>query len=211
MTKSDQELIADYQHGDSKALEMLFDRYKKPVLNYALRVTGNRADAEDVTSDVMMTIIEKKPTVDHLKVVLVGDLQHSRVANSWQLLASLMGVGELVLVAPDIWQPRPLHFGRLTHSLEEGLANADVVIVLRVQQERLLDKEQFDLATYRKQYALTSRTLSYAKPDAIVMHPGPMNRGVEIDSDVADGKQSVILQQVQNGVFMRMAILDAVQ
>ena len=133
----------------------------------------------------------------------------TRTRVSFELLCALMGVGELVLVAPPIWQPEQVHCGRLTASLEEGLANADVVMCLRVQHERLQQTEQFDLTAYRHQYALTPTSLAYAKKDAMVMRPGPMNRGVEIDSVVADGPQSSILQQVQNGVMVRMAILES--
>lgn len=157
----------------------------------------------------LMTIMEKKPDLSQLKVAIVGNIRHSRVANSLQCLFSIMGLGELVLVAPQMWQPEKIHYGRLTTSLEDGLADADVIICLRVQQERLLEHEQLDLSLYRHNYALTSQTLKYAKADAMVMHPGPMNRGLEIDSEVADGPQSFILQQVSNGVFMRMAILEA--
>ena len=113
------------------------------------------------------------------------------------------------MVAPKLWQPTSVHFGRVTASLRDGLVDADVIICLRVQRERLLVGEQLDLASYRRDYALTEDSLAYAKPDAMVMHPGPINRGVEIDSDVADGPQSFILEQVRNGVFMRMAILES--
>lgn len=157
----------------------------------------------------LMTIIEQKPNLSQLKIAIVGDLRHSRVANSFQSICALMGVGDLALVAPDIWQPRVVHYGKVTASLSEGLEHADVVICLRVQHERLSVDEQLDLSTYRRDYALTLDSLAYAKPDVMVMHPGPINRGIEIDSDVADGPQSFILRQVQNGVFMRMAILEA--
>lgn len=157
----------------------------------------------------LMTIIEQKPNLSQLKIAIVGNLRHSRVANSFQSICALMGVGELALVAPDIWQPHVVHYGKATASLKEGLENADVVICLRVQRERLSVDEQLDLSTYRRDYALTHDSLAYARPDAMVMHPGPINRGIEIDSDVADGPQSFILRQVQNGVFMRMAILEA--
>lgn len=157
----------------------------------------------------MMTILEQKPNLSQLKIAMVGDLRHSRVAASLQWLCALLGVGELALVAPTVWQPSVLHYGHVTTSLKEGLANADVVIGLRVQQERLLASEQMDLALYRREYALTREHLAFAKKEAMVMHPGPINRGIEIDSDVADGPQSFILEQVKNGVFMRMAILDA--
>lgn len=157
----------------------------------------------------LMTIAEQKPQLKQLKIAIVGNIRHSRVANSLQCLCSILELGELTLVAPPIWQPEKVHFGRVTESLEEGLTEADVVICLRVQNERLLENEHMDLATYRREFALTEETLRYAKPDAMVMHPGPINRGVEIDTAVADGPQSFILQQVANGVFMRMAILES--
>jgi len=157
----------------------------------------------------LMTILESKPSLSQLKIAIVGNIRHSRVANSLQCLFSIMGVGELTLVAPAIWFPEVVHFGRVTSSLRDGISDADVIICLRVQHERLLDDEQVDRRVYRKDYALTSSTLGYAKPDAIVMHPGPVNRGMEIDCDVADGPQSCILRQVANGVFMRMAIIES--
>lgn len=157
----------------------------------------------------LMTIMENKPDLSQLKVAIIGNLRHSRVANSLQCLFSKVGVQELSLIAPQIWQPHTVHFGHTTTLLRDGLMDADVVICLRVQHERLLESEQLDLASYRRDYALTATTLAYAKPDAIVMHPGPVNRGIEMDNDIVDGKQSVILRQVNNGVFMRMAIIDA--
>ena len=156
----------------------------------------------------LMTIVENKPHLEGLKIAIVGDVRHSRVANSLQWISAKLKIGELTLVAPKIWQPTAVHYGRVTTSLKEGLHGADVVICLRVQRERLSASETLDLASYRRDYALTSETLAYAKVDAMVMHPGPVNRGVEIDSEVADGPQSYILQQVSNGVFMRMAILE---
>ncbi|KTD18346.1 aspartate carbamoyltransferase catalytic subunit [Legionella jordanis] len=157
----------------------------------------------------LMTIYEQKPNLAELKVAIVGNLRHSRVANSLQCLCSVLGINDVRLIAPDIWQPLTVHHGRVSNSLEEGLNDADVVIGLRVQKERLQQNEEINLETYRKLYALTQDSLKYAKPNAMIMHPGPLNRGVEIDSDVADGSQSFILQQVSNGVFMRMAIIES--
>lgn len=157
----------------------------------------------------LLTITVHKPNLSQLKIVIVGDLLHSRVANTLQSLCALMNVGELVLVAPEIWHPRALVYGRLTTSLPEAIEDADVVITLRIQQERLATQEGLDLKQYHQAYAITKARLAYAKPDVMVMHPGPINRGVEIDSDVADGPRSFILEQVQNGVFMRMAILES--
>lgn len=156
----------------------------------------------------LMTIVERHSDLSKLKIAIVGDIRHSRVANSLQCIFATMGIGELTLVAPEVWKPASVHFGRVTASLQDGIVDADVVICLRVQRERLLDSEHLDLPSYRRDYALTRATLLHAKTGAMVMHPGPLNRGVEIDSDVADGLQSFILQQVRNGVFMRMAILE---
>lgn len=156
----------------------------------------------------MMTIIEQKPALDKLKIAVLGNIKHSRVANSFQCICSKLGVGELVLISPDIWKPEQIHYGRVTNNLREGLSDADVVICLRVQRERLVESEHLDLESYRDDFALTKKSLGYARPDAMVMHPGPMNRGIEIDSDVADGSQSFILQQVSNGIYSRMAIFE---
>lgn len=156
-----------------------------------------------------MTIIEQKPDLSQLKIAIVGNIRHSRVANSLQCLCAILGVGELTLIAPALWKPLVVHYGSVTHSLREGIADADVVICLRVQQERLTNDEHLDLTLYHRDYALTKNSLKYAKSDAMVMHPGPINRGIEIDSEVADGPQSFILQQVMNGVYMRMAILES--
>lgn len=157
----------------------------------------------------LMTILETRPSLSDLKIAIVGNISHSRVANSLIHLFSVMGVGELTLIAPDIWLPEAVHFGRVTNSLQDGIEDADVVICLRVQRERLSDNEHIDLQTYRRDYALTASTLRYAKPDAMIMHPGPVNRGVEIDDEVSDGAQSCILRQVTNGVYMRMAIIES--
>lgn len=157
----------------------------------------------------LMTIMEHKPNLARVKIAIVGDLLHSRVANSLQNICALMGVGELVLVAPEIWHPRVVQYGRVTTSLRDGLTNADVVIGLRVQRERLSKGVHMDMRRYHRNYGITQESLADAKDDVMIMHPGPMNRGVEIDSDVADGPRSFVLKQVQNGVFMRMAILEA--
>ena len=157
----------------------------------------------------LLTIKEKKPQFNELKIAIIGNIRHSRVANSLRRLFAEIQVKDLMLIAPEIWQPEELFFGRKTNSLREGLAEADVVICLRVQHERLMENEQFDLTLFRNNYALTKETIRFAKHDALIMHPGPINRGVEIDSEVADGPQSCILQQVNNGVYMRMAILES--
>lgn len=169
---------------------------------------GTHAHPSQALLDIM-TILEQKPKLEQLKIAILGNIRHSRVANSFQCMSKVLGVGELVLIAPELWQPQTLHYGSVTTNIREGLADADVVMCLRVQRERLLADDQMDLEQYRHDFALTEKSLALAKPDVMVMHPGPMNRGIEIDSTVADGAHSFILQQVQNGVFARMAVFDA--
>lgn len=197
-------VIRHSEEGLPKRIAEQFDR-KIHVINAG---DGKHEHPTQAMLD-MMTIMEQKPYVDQIKIAIVGDLRHSRVANSMQNLCKLLQVKELVLVAPSIWLPEKIHHGRTTTSLQEGIADADVVICLRVQKERLKTGEELDFARYHRDYAITANTVKYAKADAMVMHPGPINRGVELDSEVADGPQAFILKQVQNGVFMRMAILEA--
>jgi aspartate carbamoyltransferase catalytic subunit len=189
------------------------------ILQALIRSLGHQAqfiNAGDGTNEHpsqalldLMTILQYKPDLSGLKISIIGNLRHSRVANSMQKICAAMGIEQLTLVAPECWRPSTLHHGQFTTSLQEGLQDADVVMTLRIQQERLQPEEQFDIAQYRQLYALTAEKLKIAKKDAIIMHPGPINRGVEIDNDVADSPDSVILQQVRNGVAMRMAILEA--
>lgn len=155
----------------------------------------------------MMTILEKKSDVKKLKIVIVGDIKHSRVANSLQSICSIMQVGELCLVTPEQWIPQAISFGNITTSLKQGIKNADVVIALRIQKERFLPEESLNIDSYCQNYRITNEIMQYAKSDAIIMHPGPVNRGIEIDSKVVDSDRSLILEQVKNGVFIRMAVL----
>ena len=156
-----------------------------------------------------MTIREQHQDLEKLKIAIVGDISHSRVANSLQNLCALFAVKDLVMIAPEIWQPKSVLYGRVTTCLKQGLQDADVIISLRVQRERLEANSVIALDDFHNNYALTKQSIKYAKPKVMIMHPGPINRGVEIDSDIADGENSFILQQVTNGVFMRMAIIEA--
>lgn len=155
-----------------------------------------------------MTILEQKGAYHDLRIAIVGNLKHSRVANSFRAMCQLLGVRNLKLIAPSPWLPVDSGYGEPTTSLKEGLEGADVIVALRIQRERLLSDDMLDVTDYQRDYRITEASLAFAKPDAIVMHPGPINRGVEIDSDVADGSQSCIWQQVQNGVWIRMAIIE---
>ncbi len=145
-----------------------------------------------------------------LKVAIIGDILHSRVARSLIEGLSIMGTTAIRLVAPEALVPDDVDHVDVAvfHTLEEGLQDVDVVVALRIQKERMQEAAIPDPDKFFQEYGLTPATLAYAKQDAIVMHPGPINRGVEIDSSVADGPQSVILEQVRNGVAMRMAIMD---
>ncbi len=142
----------------------------------------------------------------------MGDIRHSRVAHSAYEVFSALGLRELRLVGPAGLMPEGDEFpgAKRYHSPEEGLRGADVVMMLRIQRERMAQADIPDGEEYFARYGLTAPRLRLARPDAIVMHPQPMNRGVEIDSEVADGPQSVIRDQVRNGVAVRMAVLEAV-
>ncbi len=147
-----------------------------------------------------------------LKVLIAGDLAHSRVARSaWHALRGL-GVGELRLAAPEDLMPKPDEFaGAVRYTdLDAAIEGVDVVMALRIQRERMTNARIPDEPTYHRTFGVTAARLQRAKPSAIVMHPGPMNRNVEIASDVADGPQSVIQQQVTNGVAVRMAVLATI-
>jgi len=159
-----------------------------------------------------LTILQAKQKFDGLKVAIVGDVKHSRVARSaWHVLTTL-GVGEIRIVAPRALMPEAGEFmgcERFT-SIDGGITGVDVIMMLRIQKERMATAQIPDADRYFAKYGLSAERLSRARPDAIVMHPQPMNRGIEIASDVADGPQSVIRDQVRNGVAVRMAVLEAV-
>lgn len=155
-----------------------------------------------------LTIKERKGDFARLRVAIIGDIAHSRVARSNVLLLKRMGAQVVVCGPPTLI---PVDFHRLgaevTYKVEQALEGADVVMMLRLQQERQQEAFFPSPREYFELYGLTAERLKRAKPDVIVMHPGPMNRGVEIASEVADGPYSVILEQVANGVAVRMAAL----
>ena len=156
----------------------------------------------------MFTIREKKGRIEGLKVAIVGDILHSRVARSniWGLLrlgAEVTVAGPATLVPPEF-----ARLGvRVCHDLREAIEGADVVNMLRIQHERLNAAFFPSTGEYSRFFGLNNDTIRYLKPDALVMHPGPINRDVELASSVADGDKSVILEQVTNGLAVRMAVL----
>ncbi len=154
------------------------------------------------------TIRERKGRIAGLKVAIVGDLLHSRVLRSNVHLLTKLGAEVWCCGAPTLLPPGLARLGvRVTTSLDEALRDADVVMMLRIQMERMQGFYFPSLREYFTEYGLTPARVALARPDVIVMHPGPMNRGVEIDSEVADAPYSVILDQVSNGVAVRMAVL----
>ena len=158
------------------------------------------------------TILDNRPSLEGLRVAIIGDIAHSRVARSNVHLLSKFGANvvlcgpapllppQLASLAPHVW---------LTYDIREAIAGADVIMMLRVQLERQ-HETPFPPGDYFKFYGLRPDHLQLAKPDVIVMHPGPINRGREISSEVADSKRSVILNQVENGIAVRMAVLERV-
>jgi aspartate carbamoyltransferase catalytic subunit len=160
----------------------------------------------------VLTMRRHKGDFDSLVVTIAGDIQHSRVARSAHHALTTLGVGELRLVAPPALAPDPAEFhgARLLDNIEAGVRDADVVMCLRIQRERMEVSRNPDPEDFHREFGLTPERLALAKPDAIVMHPGPMNRDVEIAGSVADGKQSVIAEQVTCGVAVRMAVMQTV-
>ena len=160
----------------------------------------------------MFTIRQCKGEFAPLTVAIVGDIMHSRVARSQIHALTTLGVSELRVVAPKTLLGSAVEsLGvHVYHDMEAGIRDADVVIMLRLQKERMQGALLPSEHEYFQCYGLTADKLKLAKPDAIVMHPGPINRGVEIESEVADGPQSVILQQVSNGIAVRMAVMSMV-
>jgi len=170
---------------------------------------GNHAHPTQAMLD-MFTIRRHFEDFYPLKVAIVGDILHSRVARSQIHALTTLGANEVRVIAPKTLIPTDIHsLGvHVYHDMQTGLNDVDVVIILRLQKERMDGAFLPSEKEYFHTYGLTEEKLAYAKPEAIVMHPGPINRGVEIESSVADGPRSVILKQVTNGIAVRMAIMS---
>ena len=186
----------------------------KHVAAHVSVLSGGEAHVSHPTQGLLdaLTVYQRKERFEGLTVAIVGDIRHSRVARSaWHALATL-GVSDLRLIAPPPLMPDGGEFpGCARHTqLATGLKGADVVMMLRIQKERMGRGDLPDGERYFAAWGLTRERLALARPDAIVMHPQPMNRGIEIASDVADGPQSAIRDQVRNGVAVRMAVLEEV-
>jgi aspartate carbamoyltransferase catalytic subunit len=158
----------------------------------------------------MLSIRQHKSNFESLSVAIVGDITHSRVAHSDIQALKTLGTTDIRLIAPEGLQHDSARCKAVTcfSDIESGLKDCDVIIVLRLQKERMIEADIPNEQEYFENYGLTAERLALAKKDAIVMHPGPINRGVEIDSSVADGEQSIVLQQVTNGIAVRMAVMQ---
>jgi aspartate carbamoyltransferase catalytic subunit len=154
------------------------------------------------------TIRQHKKTIEGLKIAIVGDLLHSRVLRSNVLLLTKLGAEVWLSGPPTLVPPGIERLGvKVTSEINEAVSDADVIMMLRIQQERMQGAYFPSLREYYNVFGMTIERVQRARPDVIIMHPGPMNRGVEIASEVADGPFSVILEQVANGVSVRMAVL----
>jgi len=169
---------------------------------------GNHAHPTQGLLD-LLTLRDHKGHVDGLDVVICGDIRHSRVARSDADGLRALGAASIRLCGPRDLLPAAADFPdcSISEDFDAALDGVDAVIMLRIQKERIEHLPDLDQDGYFGRYGLTAARLARARPDAVVMHPGPMNRGIEIASDVADGPQSVVLEQVANGIFVRMAAL----
>lgn len=158
----------------------------------------------------LLTIRQHFTDFSKLTVAILGDVVHSRVARSLIIGLRMMGVERIRIIAPDYFMPKEsdLLQADQIESITAGLQDVDIIYTLRIQKERMNREQHPNEGAYFKSFGLTQERLAIAKPNAIVMHPGPINRGIEIESVVADGPQSVILQQTQNSVAVRMAVIE---
>jgi aspartate carbamoyltransferase catalytic subunit len=172
---------------------------------------GRHAHPTQAMLDMLTIRRETQRPYEELSVAIIGDIKHSRVARSDVAALQTLGCKDIRVIAPNTLLPYGFdEYGagvRLFNKMEEGIKDCDVIITLRIQNERIDSPALASQAEFYKMYGLNKERLALAKPNCIVMHPGPMNRGVEIDSSIADGPQSVILNQVTNGIAVRMAVL----
>jgi len=201
-------VVRHAQSGAPYLIAKHVDRMHGPHVHVINAGDGRHAHPTQGLLD-MLTIRHYKGDFSGLTVAIVGDILHSRVARSDIHALNILGVPEVRVIGPRTLMPSGLaDMGvRIFYDMQEGLKDVDVVIMLRLQSERMNGALLPSAQEFFKNYGLTPEKLARAKPDAIVMHPGPMNRGVEIDSSVADGAQSVILPQVTFGIAVRMAVM----
>lgn len=192
------------RHSSSGAPQLLAKNVEASIINAG---DGTHEHPSQGLLDIM-TILEHKQSLAGLKIAIIGDIAHSRVAGSDIIGFNRLGA-QVFLAGPATYMPSGIeHLGvTVCNDVRDAVKGADVVMALRIQSERQNDSLIPSLREYANFYGVNDRLLKLAKDDALVMHPGPINRGVEMNPDVADGKRSVILEQVTNGVAVRMALL----
>lgn len=196
------------RHSSSGAPQLLVKHLQIPVINAG---DGFHEHPTQALLDAL-TIEERFGSLKGLRVTIVGDIAHSRVARSNIHLLGKMGAKVTVCGPPTLIPPHMERLGvKVSYRLEEAIADADVVMMLRIQFERQNDKQIPSTGEYFRFYGLHAQSAKWLKKDAIIMHPGPINRGVEISPEVADGANSVILHQVTNGVAVRMGVLAVLE
>ncbi len=198
------------RHQDSGSAHF-FAQHVRPGVSVLNAGDGQHAHPTQAMLD-MFTIRRHKQEFDKLSVAIVGDIKHSRVARSQIHALNTLNTGQVRVIAPRTLLPVNCEeLGvKVFNDFDQGIRDVDVVIMLRLQKERMTGALLPSEKEYFRQYGLTSERLQLAKPDAIVMHPGPANRGIEIESAVMDGNQSVILQQVTYGIAVRMAVMSMI-
>jgi aspartate carbamoyltransferase catalytic subunit len=192
------------RHRASGSAALAAKYFGGPVLNAG---DGQHEHPTQALADAL-TILERKGDIKGLQVAIVGDVEHSRVARSNAWLLSKLGA-EVRYVGPRTLMPSHMQLlpGEVYYDLRTGIEGADVIICLRLQKERMADGMLSSITEYANMYQINRDTLRWANRDCIVMHPGPINRGVEVDDVAADGERSMITHQIENGIFVRMAAL----
>lgn len=195
-------LVMRHRMSGSTALAARY--FGGPVLNAG---DGQHEHPTQALADAL-TMIERKGSIEGLQVAIVGDVEHSRVARSNAWLLSKMGA-EVRFVGPRSLMPSHTQMlpGQVYYDLRSGIEGVDVIICLRLQKERMAEGMLSSITEYAAMYQVNKESLRWAKRDCLVMHPGPINRGVEVDDVAADGERSVITSQIENGIFVRMASL----
>jgi aspartate carbamoyltransferase catalytic subunit len=196
------------RHSDNGAITDLA-QYADEGVHIVCAGEGTRSHPSQALIDAY-TIQKIKGSVKGLKIVIAGDILHSRVAVSNIELLAKLGAAEIRLCGPTAWLPRGSLPGLagIYETLEEAVLGADVIMMLRIQHERIRQTSELDLPEYARNWCFNSRVANLASDNHVVMHPGPINRGVEITDEMADGPRSAIHQQIANGVFVRMAIIS---
>ena len=197
------------RHGEQDTLRLITNA----IGEHSIVINAGEANISHPTQGLLdlLTIRQEKKSFENLIVTIIGDLSHSRVAQSTAQGLTTMGVREIRLVSPEQFSldENISHVCRSLNNVDEGIKNADVVMALRIQHERInATGEEYTTQNYFEEFGLTHNRMKLASPDAIIMHPGPMNRNVEIESSLADSPKSVIQKQVANGVAVRMAVID---